>query len=160
MPEREYLGHFWRACEDNLQLIDHNLSLSTLGRAQINALGPHLLGAAAWKLLRCQEFDSWQEFKKLVDDRFGLDERGRGGKLWANVYPQSGEEWPAYIRRLEDLRGEVGGDSSAVYSLVWNLLDPAVRNGLDVHARLFNGNTNPGWKDLVSYANTYLTGGG
>jgi hypothetical protein len=63
LPELQDLEEFWRDCEQVLETVDPDIELDQLSPKAVRALGPLLLGRAAWKLVEPEEPASWEEFK-------------------------------------------------------------------------------------------------
>ena len=98
---------FWEEVEQALALTDARLALHTLDRQVIISLAPHLLGAAAWNVLRSHPFERWVEFRDKVERRFGLEAATRVHDFW-QLKMSVGEDWSAFVRRVEDQRGYLG----------------------------------------------------
>ncbi len=72
-------------------------------RRHIKAIGPHLLGDYAWGKVERMGFDTWGDFKKVVQQMFGLtsSEMRRSFRLLAR---ESGETDEEFILRVEEAR--------------------------------------------------------
>ena len=89
--------------ERHLPSLCPDIDWEGLDRDHLGALGPQLLGDTVWTRVEALPFDSWREFKGVVQDLFGLTsgEMRRSFRAMMKEAEESDEE---YILRVEDAR--------------------------------------------------------
>ena len=93
-----------------------------------------MLGEAAWGAIEHKEFDCWDEFQALVDDRWGLSPEQRRGAFYS-LRPRPGESFEKFVERVEDKRCKLQIDDEPVLRAFWPLVPTAVKTKLDmIHA--------------------------
>ena len=66
------LSAFWRACERGLAGLGPQLQTNQLGREHLDQLAPHMVGEQVWAAVDARHFNTWAEFRAVIEDRWGL----------------------------------------------------------------------------------------
>ncbi len=102
-PGRQDLAKFWIRVERSLPGLCSGLSFGLLRRSHLEALGPHILGETVWDRIVDESFDSWEEFKRVVQEDYGLT----GGEIrrgFTALTKGASEPDEAFVLRVEDER--------------------------------------------------------
>ena len=102
-PPRQDLKKFWERTEHALPGLCDGFEWGLLGRTQLQALGPHLLGDIAWDRVAEERIDSWEEFRRAVQKHYGLT----GGEIcrgFTSLAKGASEPDEAFVLRVEDER--------------------------------------------------------
>ena len=62
----------WRACERGLAGLGPQLQANQLGREHLDQLAPHMVGEQVWAAVEAWHFNTWAEFRAVIEDRWGL----------------------------------------------------------------------------------------
>ena len=66
------LHAFWRARERGLAGLGPQLQAQQLGREHLDKLAPHMVGEQLWAAVEARHFNTWAEFRAVIEDRWGL----------------------------------------------------------------------------------------
>ena len=103
VPGRQDLTPFWKEAEAALPGLCRGLNVSLMRWVHMCAIGPHLLGRAVWERVVDEPFETWEEFKAVVQAGFGLTlaEIRRG---FNNLTKGPRETDESFIARVESER--------------------------------------------------------
>ena len=100
VPQRQDLSKFRSRMERAMENLCMDLDFEQLRRPHLLTLGPHILGNAVWERLEGDDFDSWEEFKEVVQKDYGLT----GAELrwgFTELARRAGETDDKFILRVE-----------------------------------------------------------
>lgn len=88
--------------------------LDDLEHEHISHLGPLILGDMIWAEFKHQEFFDWDDFKKAVDDKYGMTHDELIDAFY-EMSPAKNETTPDFILRVERLRARYGEDAKTCF---------------------------------------------
>ena len=102
---RQDLRRFWSRVERHMPGVCPDVRFEDMRRRHICALGPHILGDTPWEKVEKRHFDSWEEFKGVVQEMYGLTDREMRRSFRA-LKKDVGESDEEFILRVEEARYE------------------------------------------------------
>ena len=124
-PAARYLDSWWKSVERAIKAIDAGCDVVDLPKEAIEMIAPVLLGQAAWELVCEQDFDTWSEFRGVVEDRFGMLKEFQRD-LFLQIEREGGEDGSDFIRRVEDTRVRLKLSHEGALMKTWGNLPEAV----------------------------------
>ena len=153
-PERRYLDSWWKGVERAIKAIDAGCDVADLPKEAIEMLAPVILGQAGWELVCMHAFSSWESFKGVVDNRFGvLEEYQRD--LFLQIERENGEDGPDFIERVEDTRVRLQLSHEGALMKAWGNLPTDVTSYLENRHEMM-GLGPIQWEHLVEYSKRQL----
>jgi hypothetical protein len=93
----------WERAERHLRALGPEIEPHNFGQNHIEKLGPLILGEAVWREFSANSYRDWDDFKKAVEERYGLS-RSELLDAFYDMSPMEGESEAQFILKVERLR--------------------------------------------------------
>ena len=103
LPEPADLRGFWSSVERALTGLNKTMELKNINNKGCHNLAPVILGEACYEAIRLENFWTWDDFKTVVNMRFGLSEDQLSAQFYA-IRLKAGEAGHDFMCRMEDKR--------------------------------------------------------
>ena len=100
------LSTFWRACKRGLAGLGPQLQAQQLGREHLDQLAPHMVGEQVWAMVEVRHFNTWVEFRAVIEDRWGFMPAQCHGAYYA-MRPCLGKAFETFVTQVEDERAKL-----------------------------------------------------